>query len=143
MNPSIIRKLINKGLYSGILLACLISPTAFAMDAQAMQATMAVMEQLRSCMAGIDQTKLEQLQAKGEAIQAEIQGLCQSGQRDEAQKRGLKYAAEMTSDPDLKQMLNCAEQAKNAMAKLPKIPGMPPMPDLSLPQIDDSNHVCD
>jgi hypothetical protein len=113
------------------------------MDAQAMQAMMVVMEQLRSCMAGIDQTKLEQLQARGEAINAEIQGLCQSGQRDEAQKRGLKYAAEITSTPELKQMFDCGEQAKKAMAKLPKIPGMPAMPDLSLPQIDDNNHVCD
>lgn len=134
-----------KKLLGGSLLfaSICLPPQASALDPQSMQGMMAAMEQVQACMAGIDQQNLRRLEAKSNAINSELHALCKSGKRDEAQKRGLKYAKEITSDPDLIKMMACTKQLESAMAKMPEIPGMPAMPDMSFPEIDEGKHVCD
>jgi hypothetical protein len=134
----------KRGLVKSLLLASIgVGPLASASDPQAMQQMMEVMGEVQACMAGVDQSKLQGLEARSNAIHSELSELCKAGKRDEAQQKGLKYALEITNDPELKKLLACGEKLKSAMAAMPTMPGMPAMPDMSLPQIDENNHVCD
>jgi predicted lipoprotein len=123
-----------------LLTAIGIASPVWAMDAQSMQGMMAAMEQMQTCIAGIEQHKLKELEGRSNAINRELSALCHAGDRDEAQARGIKYAKEISENPDLKKLQVCAEQLNGTMAGMP---GMPGMPDMSFPEVNDNNHVCD
>ena len=55
----------------------------------------------------------------------------------------IDFAQQILEDPDLKKLMGCAEQMKSAMASLPKMPGVPEMPDMTFPEINENNHICD
>ena len=103
-----------------ILVALLIPAIALAQNPGAMnqpnmQNMMQVMQQVQECMAGIDESKLQELQVKSEKMGKEIKGLCSQGKRDKAQKAAIAYGKEISSDPTLKQMQKCGEMAQGAL----------------------------
>lgn len=84
-------------------------------NTQNMQNMMQVMQQVQECMAGIDQSKLQELQVRSEKMSEEIEGLCSKGNRDKAQKTAISFGKEIASDPTLKQMQKCGEMAQGAL----------------------------
>lgn len=85
------------------------------MNQNNMQNMMQVMQQVQECMAGIDQSKLQELQVRSEKMSEEIEGLCSKGNRDKAQKTAISFGKEIASDPTLKQMQKCGEMAQGAL----------------------------
>ena len=101
-----------------------------------MQKMMQVMQEVQQCMSKIDQSKLNELQARSEQAQQEIDSLCAQGKRDKAQKRAMAFGREIVSDPTMKQMRTCGEIAQGAV----------PMDNMikTYDEKDYANrHVCD
>ena len=123
------------------LFIILFSSTGFAanqspMNQPNMQNMMQVMQQVQQCMAGIDQTKLNELQAQSEKFEQELNALCAQGQRDKAQKQALAFGRKMAADPTMKQMRTCGEMAQGAL----------PMMDMGKTYDEKeyaNKHVCD
>ncbi len=80
-----------------------------------MQNMMQVMQQVQQCMAGIDQSKMNELQGRSEKFKKELDGLCAQGKRDKAQKRAMDFGKTMASDPTLQQVRKCGEMAQGAL----------------------------
>jgi len=101
-----------------------------------MQNMMQVMQKVQECMAGVDQTRLQELQDRAEQAKQEIDALCAQGQRDKAQKQAMAFGKEITTNPTMLQMKKCGEIAQGAL----------PMMDMSN-MFDEkeyaSKHVCD
>jgi cell division protein FtsB len=86
-----------------------------SMNNKDMQGMMQVMQGVQKCMANIDQTKLNELQARSEKINQEINALCTQGKRDKAQKRAMAFGKKIASDPTMQQMRKCGEMAQGAL----------------------------
>ncbi|MCC6201374.1 MAG: hypothetical protein IT494_00035 [Gammaproteobacteria bacterium] len=80
-----------------------------------MQQMMGPTNQMMSCLANIDQSKLEVLGARAEAGQQELKKLCAAGQRDAAQRQAMAMAKEYAASPDFQALAKCGEMAKNMM----------------------------
>jgi hypothetical protein len=105
-------------------------------DPARLQRLMQQGQAMQSCMAQLDQPTMEALRARGEAMTAEVRQLCDKQQRDEAARRALVYAREISTSPAVQSVQQCGELAQQLMADLPfAAPG----------QTDDgaSAHVCD
>jgi hypothetical protein len=116
-----------------------LSQPIMAMDQQHLEAMMAKMGEMQRCMAEIDQAQLHALEQRSKGVNEELQALCNSGRRDEAQSKALAYIEEMKDHPEMEKMMKCAEQMKESMGD---IPGMPPMPTMELPDAGEGS-VCD
>lgn len=99
------------------------------MSDEEMQQMMARAQEMQKCMTGIDQSQLEKLSAKAEAMDQEVKELCAAGNRDEAQSVAIEYGKEISASPVMQDMKKCGEMAK----------GM--MPDIEKDFAD--RHVCD
>lgn len=123
------------------LIIILFCSTGFAanqnsMNQPNMQNMMQVMQQVQQCMAGIDQSKLNELQAQSEKFEKELDALCAQGQRDTAQKQAITYGRKIAADPTMKQLRKCGEMAQGAL----------PMMDIGKTYDEKeyaSKHVCD
>jgi hypothetical protein len=80
-----------------------------------MQQMMGGANQMMSCLANIDQTRLEALGKRAEAGQQQLQKLCAAGQRDAAQREAMAMAKEFGESPDFQALAKCGEMAKNMM----------------------------
>ncbi len=80
-----------------------------------MQNMMQSMQQVQECMANIDQTKLNELQNRSQAVKQKIDTLCAQGKRDKAQKEALAFGKQIASDPTMKQMRTCGKMAEGAL----------------------------
>ncbi len=101
-----------------------------------MQRMMQQMQQAQVCMQGIDPSRMEALQQRTEQMESDIRMLCKQGKRDEAQSKGMEFAREVTTDPDMKQIQKCGQMMRGAM---------PTMPFMNAPDSTggSSGHVCD
>jgi len=98
------------------------------------EADMQKIQEMQSCMEKVDQEKLKSLEQRQNQFDAEVKSLCDSGERDEAQKKAILYAQEMMKNPAIQAMKKCGEIAK----------GM--MPEMSFMNQDEkisNQHVCD
>ena len=93
-------------------------------------------EKMQACMAGIDQSELEKFEQRAYQVQANIEGLCTSGKRDEAQQEGIAFVREMTGNESIKKMQTCSKMMEGVM------PGMPAM-HLDVSSEGDNQHICD
>ena len=75
-----------------------------------MQEMMEKLQQVQSCMANIDPTKLQQLEQRSKALQSKIVGLCAAGKRKQAQSAALKLATELVQDRTMSRLKRCAEE---------------------------------
>ena len=109
------------------------------MSEEDMQKLMQQAQKMQSCMQNIDQSKLEAIDQRSSQVMANIDSLCASGKRDEAQKTAITYGKEMAKDPTIQAMRKCGEMMKGEMMQgmMPKTPLMDLDKDLA------SRHVCD
>ena len=109
------------------------------MSEEDMQKMMQQAQKMQSCMQNIDQAKLEAIDQRSSEILANIDSLCASGKRDEAQAKAISYGKEMAKDPTMLTMRKCSEMMSGEMMQgmMPKTPLMDLDKDLS------SRHVCD
>ena len=63
--------------------------------------------QAQACLAKIDQSRLQELQAQGEKQMEEVTALCQAGKRDEAQATAIKFARALMADPLMQEAQSC------------------------------------
>jgi hypothetical protein len=101
-----------------------------------MQNMMQQAEKMQACMAGIDQSDLEKFEQRANQMQARVDTLCASGKRDEAQKEGIAFAREVSSNESMKKMQTCGKMMEGTM------PGMPTMPQ-DAPGESENQHICD
>jgi hypothetical protein len=109
------------------------------MSEEDMQKMMQQAQKMQSCMQNIDQAKLKAIDQRSSEILANIDSLCASGKRDEAQQTAISYGKEMAKDPTMQAMRKCSEMMSGEMMQgmMPKTPLMDLDKDLS------SRHVCD
>ncbi len=110
------------------------------MTEQQMQQLMQGATQMQACFAKVDQSGLEALMARAEAVEEELKGMCASGQRRAAQAKAVSFGNEFANSPEMAQLQECSELA---MAMMPPMLGS--LADLEYPDDDDdvSTHVCD
>mgnify|MGYP001812443891 CR=1 FL=1 len=101
-----------------------------------MQKMMQGMQEAQACMQGIDQARLDAFSQRAEKIESDIKALCAKGDRDAAEKKGLAFAREMNTDPDIKKMRECGEKMRGMM------PVMPFMGE-TYSQDQSGRHICD
>jgi len=86
---------------------------------------------MATCMAGIDQARLEELSREAEEVGREIEALCAKGAEQEALETAIAFSREIQSDPTVRQMQVCSAGMKDAMAGF--------LPDFSgLADVDES-----
>jgi hypothetical protein len=104
------------------------------MNEEDMQKMMEQMKKMEACMQHVDQTKLKALEQRSRTFKSEVKSLCDSGERDTAQKKAIVFGKEFANDPTMKEMTRCSDMMKGM------IPEMPPM-DKDTDYSD--HHVCD
>ncbi len=83
-----------------------------------MQAMMQQAQKMASCMADVDQTKLEDLAKEAQALSDEINALCASGKESEALSKALSFSREMRADPTIAQVQECTRGMNEMMAQV-------------------------
>ena len=104
------------------------------MSEQNMQIMMQQMQEVETCMQKLDQAKMKALEERSRQFEAEINALCASGKRDEAQSKAIAYGKELAKDPTMQAMHKCSAKMKGAM---------PEMPYTDQQKDRSSHHVCD
>jgi len=101
-----------------------------------MQNMMQQAQKMQACMAEIDQSEMKKFEQRANQMQAKVDSLCASGKRDEAQKEGIAFAREVSSNESMKKMQTCSKMMGGA------IPGMPTNPQEAA-DMNDNRHICD
>ena len=101
-----------------------------------MQRMMQDMQEAQACMQGIDQARLDAFSQRAQKLESEIKALCAKGERDAAEKKGLAFAREVNTDPDIQKMRKCGEKMRGMM---------PEMPFMAHADSQDTSggHICD
>ena len=112
---------------------------SYALDFQSMneadmQNMMQQMEQMQSCMEKVDEKELKALEKRSKQMEREVKALCNSGKRDEAQKKAIEFGQQMAKDPTMKQMAQCGEMMKPMLSEMA----------FTIEQkASDDSHICD
>ena len=121
-----------------VIVIFLLSPVTVlaqqGMDPEVMQQ----LQEMSACMATIDQNEIKGLEKESNKFEAEVEGLCKSGKRDEAQKKAIEFSQKVMKSPAMTTMRKCTEKMPAAMK------GM--VPDMSAEKIAkdfSDKHVCD
>ena len=101
-----------------------------------MQNMMHQAQKMQACMAEIDPSEMKEFEQRANQMQARVDALCASGKRDEAQKEGIAFAREVSSNESMKKMQTCGKLMQGAM------PGMPTTPQEAA-DMTDNRHICD
>lgn len=105
------------------------------MDPEIMQQ----LQEMTACISTIDQDEMKALEKESKNIEAEVKGLCESGNRDKAQELVMEFRKNMVNLPALTTMRKCTEVMSGAMkGMLPEIMSAEKM----LKDYSDK-HVCD
>jgi len=96
-----------------------------------MNSMMAQMQSMQACMSQVDFSSLAALQEKSFSVQKQIDTLCSSGKRDEAQEKAIDFTKEIFSLPAVLALKECTKGS--------------PMEKMMSMQADDFNnkHVCE
>jgi len=78
-----------------------------SLDAAKIQAMMEQAEIVQACMAKVDQSQLQNLQAAAEEKGTQIDALCQAGKRDEAQAQAVAYGQQIINEPLVRELQSC------------------------------------
>ena len=122
-----------------ILLCLLMLIMATAQNFQGMneadlQKMMQQVEKMQSCMENVDKKELTALEQRSRQMEADVKSLCASGKRDEAQKKAISFAKEITNDTTMKVMRKCGEMVKEMIPK---------MSFTGLDKDSADHHICD
>ena len=118
-----------------VILLLLMSTAAIAQNYPGMnEADMQKLQKMQSCMNDVDQEQLKALEQRQNQFDAEVNALCDSGKRDDAQKMAVLFEKEMTKNPTVQAASKCSEIAKGMM---------PEMPFMNQDENPSNQHVCD
>lgn len=79
---------------------------------------------MQSCMARIDPAALERLRARTGEMGTELRAVCAAGRREEAARRAVEFAREMSAEPGVHAVEACGDFARELLAELPfALPG--------------------
>jgi hypothetical protein len=76
-------------------------------DPAAMQKMAAKAQAMQTCIAKIDQAKIDALEAQATALSDKIKALCDAGKKDETLKQAMSMGKKMQSDPTVKALRGC------------------------------------
>ncbi len=99
-----------------------------------MQRMMQSANEMQACFAQVDQSALEELGKKAEQLETQINSLCASGKRSEAERVALKFGMEMANSEEMKALRKCGEMVRQMM---------PPMLFKTDPEYREDRHICD
>ena len=101
-----------------------------------MQRMMQGMQEAQVCMQGIDQARLDAFSQRAQQVESDIKALCAKGERDAAEKKGLAFAREVNTDPEIQKIRKCGEMMRGMM---------PPMPFMAQAEssVNRDGHICD
>lgn len=105
-----------------------------AMSEGQMQMMMEQAAKMQTCMAGIDQARLQTMGAESEAVMSEIKGLCAAGQRDAAQDHAMDFGQRVAASAEMKKLADCSAGMRGML---------PSMARLAQTMPDNNTHVCD
>ncbi len=77
------------------------------------------LQKMQSCLESIDQTEVQALEQRSQALQAEIQSLCANNQRDKAQKMAMDFGNEVAKSRTVKQVAKCTKMMKGMIPEMP------------------------
>ena len=122
-----------------LISSLLISTHSFAeipqsMDQNSMKLLMEKMEKIQQCMEKVDQSELKKLEARANQFRTEVKSMCDSSQRDAAQKKAIAFSKEMMESPTVKTLKGCAEEMGDFVSKIT-------VPDYA--DMDSNLHICD
>lgn len=125
-----------KKLYLAVLLGCSVSAQAQfqGMEAEELSRMMAGAGEIMACFGRLDQNRMEALGARAERVNAELERLCDAGQRNQAQQQAKQYLDEFMDEPEYVQLLECGEVAERMF---------PDLVDMSVLDLEGDSHVCD
>ena len=92
------------------------------------------MQKMQSCLQKIDQSKLKVFEKRSYQLEAEVNALCASGKRDDAQAKALSFSKDVMNEPTMQAMKKCSEMMEGKM---------PAMPFMAKHAKADKQHVCD
>jgi len=128
------------------ILALLLPVTAIAqnypgmggsgMSESDMQNMMQQAQKMQTCMQGVDQSRLQAFEQRASKVEAEVKSLCGSGKRDDAQQEAIAFAQEISSNPDIRKIMECGEMMSGMMPKMP-------FTDQASGADTSVKHVCD
>ena len=95
-----------------------------------------MMQKMQACMQEINQSRLQEFEQRGKAVEREVKSLCADGKRDEAQDKAMEFGQQVATDPDMQKIIECAKMMSSAMPAMPYT-GQASEADGS------SSHVCD
>ncbi|GMR07192.1 MAG: hypothetical protein BMS9Abin26_0194 [Gammaproteobacteria bacterium] len=84
--------------------------------------SMQQMRELQACMKNIDQSELKKIEMRSRKVDTEIKSLCAQGKRDAAQNKAISYGKEISKNPTMKKMTECAAKIKQSPAMKRFIP---------------------
>ena len=131
----VLKTLIPYPLISLLVLLPVILIAGNDMSEEQMQKIMEQAQKIQACMEKIDQSALENIVIRGQAMEKEIRSLCLTGKRDIAQKKAIAYGREINSSREMKEMQKCSAIAGDMMNQIPDMQNM--LKD------DKNKHVCD
>jgi hypothetical protein len=105
-------------------------------DQQQMQAMMQNAQQMQACMENVDQSELQRFEQQAKQMEAEVNALCDAGERDQAQHKALSFGQTVASSAAIQEVRNCAEIMRDVM------PGIADMAKNYSAENSES-HVCD
>ena len=112
-----------------------------SMDQRDMQMIQQQMQEIQACMAKVDRDQVMQLELSSRQLKIEIESLCASGKRDEAQRKAIAFGEEVANHAALKQMIECNEKLAEISPARKQM-----MPKISFTGVDKDGgdrHICD
>jgi len=76
-------------------------------------------QKAQACMQEIDTSEFERLEQEGAKMEEEIDALCASGQREQAQDKAIAYSKEMMAMPAMQKMRECSEMMRGMLPEMP------------------------
>ncbi len=119
-----------------MLLGCAVSAQAQfeGMDAEELSRMMAGAGEVMACFGRLDQDRMEVLGARAERVNAELEQLCETGQREQAQRQAKQHLDEFMKEPEYVQLMECGEVAQRMF---------PDLVDMDALDLENGAHVCD
>ena len=107
-----------------LMLALSVVPTfALAQSNSGMSEDMMQMleqaQKAQACMEEIDTSEFDRLEQEGAKMEQEIDALCASGKREQAQDKAIAYSKEMMAMPAMQKMRECSEMMRGMLPDMP------------------------
>lgn len=106
-----------------ILMLVLAPGLAMAQDNAGMSKDMTQMllqaQKAQACMEKIDKTEMDKFEQQGKQKESQIQSLCKSGKRDEAQKEAIAFSREMMASSAMQDIRKCTEMMRGMLPEMP------------------------